>query len=78
MNNAAVSNSLYKEFQARGLQKLWAPVADGEGTRPRRWPEEWGVARLEAGVVRVPVAEPSASRLWIEAAQGKEPRERPL
>lgn len=31
VNNAAVSNSLYKEFQARGLQKLWAPVADGEG-----------------------------------------------
>lgn len=31
VNNAAVSDSLYKEFQARGLQKLRAPVADGEG-----------------------------------------------
>jgi hypothetical protein len=31
VNNVAVSNSLYKEFQRKGLQKLWAPVADGEG-----------------------------------------------
>ena len=30
-NNAAVSNFLYKQFQSRGLQKLWAPVTDGEG-----------------------------------------------
>ncbi|NDD45493.1 MAG: hypothetical protein EBZ24_08775, partial [Synechococcaceae bacterium WB9_4xB_025] len=31
VNNVAVSNSLYNEFQRKGLQKLWAPVADGEG-----------------------------------------------
>lgn len=31
VNNVAVSNSLYKEFQRKGLQKLWAPIADGEG-----------------------------------------------
>jgi integrase len=31
VNNVAVSNALYKEFQRKGLQKLWAPVADGEG-----------------------------------------------
>jgi hypothetical protein len=31
VNNVAVSNSLYKEFQRKGLQKLWAPVADGDG-----------------------------------------------
>jgi integrase len=31
VNNVAVSNSLYKEFQRKGLQKLWAPVAEGEG-----------------------------------------------
>ena len=31
VNNVAVSNSLYKEFQRKGLQKLWAPVADGNG-----------------------------------------------
>ena len=29
-NNAAVSNSLYKQFQSGGLQKLWAPMTDGE------------------------------------------------
>ena len=31
VNNVAVSNSLYKEFQRKGLEKLLAPVADGEG-----------------------------------------------
>ena len=31
VNNVAVSNSLYEEFQRKGLQKLWAPVADGDG-----------------------------------------------
>jgi integrase len=31
VSNVAVSNTLYKEFQRKGLQKLWAPVADGEG-----------------------------------------------
>jgi hypothetical protein len=31
VNNVAVSNSLYKEFQRKGLQKLWAPVVDGVG-----------------------------------------------
>ena len=31
VNNVAVSNCLYKEFQRRGLQKLWAPLADGDG-----------------------------------------------
>ena len=29
VNNVGVSNSLYKEFQRKGLEKLWAPVADG-------------------------------------------------
>jgi integrase len=32
VNNTAVSNYLYKEFQLRGLLKLWAPKAEGEGT----------------------------------------------
>ena len=31
VNNVAVSNSLYKEFQRKSLQKFWAPIADGEG-----------------------------------------------
>lgn len=31
VNNVSVSNSLYKEFQRKGLAKLWAPVSDGEG-----------------------------------------------
>nr|WP_231597906.1 hypothetical protein [Synechococcus sp. CBW1002] len=31
VNNVAVSNVLYKEFQHRGLQKLWAPRAEGAG-----------------------------------------------
>jgi len=31
VNNVAVSNCLYKEFQRRGLQKLWAPLAHGDG-----------------------------------------------
>ncbi|MFM7675368.1 MAG: hypothetical protein ACKO5F_07240 [Synechococcus sp.] len=31
VNNVAVSNALYKEFQHRGLQKLWAPRAEGAG-----------------------------------------------
>ena len=31
VNNTAVSNYLYKAFQLSGLQKLWAPKAEGEG-----------------------------------------------
>ena len=31
VNNVAVSNALYKEFQHKGLQRLWAPTADGTG-----------------------------------------------
>ena len=31
VNNVSVSNSLYKEFQRKGLAKLWAPASDGEG-----------------------------------------------
>ena len=30
-NNVGICNSLYKEFQRKELQKLWAPVAYGDG-----------------------------------------------
>jgi integrase len=31
VNNVAVTNALYKEFQRKGLQKLGAPLAEGDG-----------------------------------------------
>jgi hypothetical protein len=56
VNNVAVSNSLYKEFQRKGLQKLWAPVADGEGM-------DW--VRLMTYGTRTPSAAPLQRRPWM-------------